>query len=1114
MVVHEPGAWFDEVLAGLAAQDYQSLKCLFLVAGIPGDLPSRIRDQVPGSFVRRVEGNPGFGTAANQVQQLVQGAHGLFCFLHDDVALEPSAIRLLVEEMYRSNAGVVGPKLVDWRRPSVLQHVGYAVDRFGEIDPLVEPGEVDQEQHDAVRDVFAVPSACLMVRADLFRSIGGFASEIEFAGDDVDLCWRAHLSGARVVVVPSAVARHRERLDTRLPASRLEARAVRDRIHTVLTLTGSRRIGSVLPQLVLVTLLEALVSLLTGRVRRAGAAVSALVGAVSRLGAVLARRREVAPIRTVPDLEVASLQSRGSARLSSFLRGRVHRVVDPDAASERRWREAAGSAPVVAWALVLLLLAVGSRHLIGGGVPRFGEFLALEDSPADLWARFASGWSEHGLGATAPNPTGLGLIAAASVLTLFNMGLLHTALVVGLYGAGVLGAYRLGSMFPSPRARLVMLAVFAAVPLPSHLLSAGQWTGLAVYATVPWVVHLLRRLAGLDPYIDAAGDVDGVARPGRRRRVRVIAQLSALVTVAAAFAPVVAFVVLVLGVVMGVATLAIGTRRRAGLAWLTGSAAAVALAFVMNLPWSWSLFGDGGWLAVTGVPTEGVAPLGVRRLASFAIGSGPLSVLAIALLLPVVVAPLVGRSWRFAWAVRSSTTAAVFGVLAVLADRDALPFSMPPVGVLLAPVALAVAISAACLAASFETDVLGGSFGWRQPAGLLSAAAIVVGIVPGVVAAGNGTWDMPRRTLVSVLGEFAVDPPSGDYRILWVGDPRVLPVASWEYSPGIGYALTDDDPITIAERWPGRPSVAERAVAEALHRIADGDTLRGGRLLAPFAIRYVVVPVADGFNGTLDDPVLPPAGLVEVLDDQLDLASPLTSPPNYLVFENSAYAPVRAVLTPSGAEASALAGDEAGTRADLFGAVPFAPGAPTRGPATGDLPAGTLHAAVPFDDRWSLEVAGESVEARRSFGEGMAWDVAAGGPATLSYDSSLLRSLWLVAWVLLWAAVAVAASRAETGRWLAFLARDDDASAEGVLATAEEEGTLRDAFGSVETPAVSATPAETSMPVAAPPPEAAAGGEADLDEMALTWDVPDGPTVEPGEDPGADPGADPEGSSS
>mgnify|MGYP003332455107 CR=1 FL=1 len=237
--------------------------------------------------------------------------------------------------------------------------------------------------------------------------------------------------------------------------------------------------------------------------------------------------------------------------------------------------------------------------------------------------------------------------------------------------------------------------------------------------------------------------------------------------------------------------------------------AAVAVSFVLLLPWSGTLFGSGGWIAVVGVPGADAPRLGLRALVSFGIGVGPLTSIAIALHLPVLAAPLVARSWRFAWEVRSAALVAVFGTMVVLADRGAMPVAMPPAGVLLVPVALGVAISAACLAASFETDVLGGSFGWRQPLGVLSAAAVAVGVVPGVVAAGDGSWHMPHRTLATVLGELATDPPTGDYRVLWVGDPRVLPVAGWEYEPGIAFAVTDDGPLTVADRWPGRPTTVE-----------------------------------------------------------------------------------------------------------------------------------------------------------------------------------------------------------------------------------------------------------------------------------------------------------------
>jgi hypothetical protein len=38
------------------------------------------------------------------------------------------------------------------------------------------------------------------VRADLFSALGGFDAGIDYLGEDLDLCWRAHLAGARVLI--------------------------------------------------------------------------------------------------------------------------------------------------------------------------------------------------------------------------------------------------------------------------------------------------------------------------------------------------------------------------------------------------------------------------------------------------------------------------------------------------------------------------------------------------------------------------------------------------------------------------------------------------------------------------------------------------------------------------------------------------------------------------------------------------------------------------------------------------------------------------------------------------------------------------------------------------
>src|SRR4029079_10300576 len=186
-------------------------------------------------------------------------------------------------------------------------------------------------------------------------------------------------------------------------------------------------------------------------------------------------------------------------------------------------------------------------------------------------------------------------------------------------------------------------------------------------------------------------------------------------------------------VVLALSSLLAGGSWRSALLLVSIAVAASILAFLANLPWASSLFGRDACDLIAGVPAPvadgsptgsiGARALGVTRLARFGLGNGQFGILAIALYLPVLVAPLVARSWRLTWAIRSAGLVIGFGWLAVLDDRGC-KIRLPEPGVLLAPVAVGLALSAACIAAAFQDDVLAGSFGWRQPVCLLIAAGL------------------------------------------------------------------------------------------------------------------------------------------------------------------------------------------------------------------------------------------------------------------------------------------------------------------------------------------------------------------------------------------------------
>ena len=227
IVTCDPGEWFEECLGAFATQDYPELSVLVLDAASAVDPTPRVAAVAPGAFVRRLPTNQGFGATANEVLTMVEGAsHLLLC--HDDVAPDRDAVHIMVEESFRSNAGIVAPKMVSWADPTRLLHVGMAVDKGGAVVDRVQPGEIDHGQHDAVRDVFLAPGGCTLVRSDLFAELGGFDPEIFAMGEDLDLCWRAQVFGARVIVAPQARVRHLEMLAS---GHRLLPDRVRSEIH-------------------------------------------------------------------------------------------------------------------------------------------------------------------------------------------------------------------------------------------------------------------------------------------------------------------------------------------------------------------------------------------------------------------------------------------------------------------------------------------------------------------------------------------------------------------------------------------------------------------------------------------------------------------------------------------------------------------------------------------------------------------------------------------------------------------------------------------------------------------------------------------------------------------
>ncbi len=134
-------------------------------------------------------------------------------FLNNDVeAIEPDWLNEMVQWAERPQVGVVGAKLLYPNR--LIQHAGIVLGMEGHgshiFSGMDERSSGPFGSVEWYRNYLAVTGACMLMRKEVFVSIGGFDETYELVFGDVEICVRAVEQGYRVVYNPFARLIHHE----------------------------------------------------------------------------------------------------------------------------------------------------------------------------------------------------------------------------------------------------------------------------------------------------------------------------------------------------------------------------------------------------------------------------------------------------------------------------------------------------------------------------------------------------------------------------------------------------------------------------------------------------------------------------------------------------------------------------------------------------------------------------------------------------------------------------------------------------------------------------------------------------------------------------------------
>ncbi|MCX5101107.1 glycosyltransferase [Streptomyces sp. NBC_00439] len=1007
LVAHDGARWLPDALAGLLGQERPVQNIVAADTGSADDSARLVTEALGAERVLHLARRTSFGTAVDEATRtagvltpedlpylkrpsswdpvsrswrddaydLPELPHGepvqWLWLLHDDCAPEPDALAELLRVVDTDpHAAIVGPKLRGWYDRKQLLEVGVSIANSGRRWTGLDRREQDQGQHDQVRTVLSVSTAGMLIRRDIWEELGGFDRRLPLMRDDVDLCWRAHTAGHRVLVAPDAVLRHAEASARERRPIDCAGRSVSSphrvdkagAVYTMLVNARAKALPWVMLRLVVGTLLRTLAYLVGKVPGQALDEVAGFFGTLLRPGRILSARRSRgkgavdqtelrglfpppgATVRATVD-QVAGNFGSSEADSGGSRHGAVESGPGGDDADfleieqfARLKRVGRKPGPVL-FALLLLVSLVACRGLLGGGALAGGALLPAPADVSDLWSKYADGWHTVGTGGTQTAPPYLAVLSALSALFLGSTGFALTLLLVCSVPLAGLTAYFVSRpLLESRLLRAWASVAYAFLPAATGALATGR-LGTAVLAVL---LPLIARAAVSAHGMRASGDARG--------SWRATWAYTLLLTFAMAFTP----IVWPLAVVLGIGVLAL--RRDDIAAYGLRFLAAIGTPLLVLAPWSLSLLtSPSGFLKEAGLDI-GTGTASALDLLGISPG-GPKAaggVLLLGIVLAALAALLRGErqfAVRTAWAV-----ALVALVFAALANGSG--WAGP--ATLVYGIALIVAALVGADGARIRVAEL--SFGWRQPVAALIALA--AGLAPALAAVGwmigGAAGPLERRDPVQVPAFVAEESTTRDQpRTLVLGGTSPASV-SYSLVRGSGARLGDAE-LTEAG---GSNSHLDKVVAN----LVAGSGADQGSQLSGFAIRYVLV--RDGA----------PKQMSRVLDATPGLSrlSQLDGSALWRVDRQVA----RVMIMPSGTDGEPLP----------VGSLPVE--------AHSKIPAGgsgrVLRIADAADPGWQATLDGRPLTRKTVDGWAQGFELPAeGGTLDLTYDTPFTHTAWI-----------------------------------------------------------------------------------------------------------------------
>ncbi|MBL7959135.1 glycosyltransferase family 2 protein [bacterium] len=192
---------------------YPSVEWIMVDNASMDDSVAFTEQHYPQVMLIRSEANFGYTGGNNLGIAAAQGKY--IVLLNNDVEVAPDWLDHLVNEAEKDETvGALQPKLQSMINRGYFEYAGASggfIDQWGFAflrGRMFDTIEMDRGQYDDIREIFWASGAALFLRRSALEEAGTLDETFFMHYEEIDLCWRLHLHGYTIKVIPQSTVLH------------------------------------------------------------------------------------------------------------------------------------------------------------------------------------------------------------------------------------------------------------------------------------------------------------------------------------------------------------------------------------------------------------------------------------------------------------------------------------------------------------------------------------------------------------------------------------------------------------------------------------------------------------------------------------------------------------------------------------------------------------------------------------------------------------------------------------------------------------------------------------------------------------------------------------------